>query len=130
MVCNVNIVYGNLKPENLDYVQKPQRNSTFMNSALVLLSFCSESDPYLIRIPIDQWIWMRDRIRKVYKSPPERGKSKLHALENMKFDWKPLLLTDVLKKTAFSDERKSLFLNCSLFQYYKKPGCETGSGFR
>ncbi len=34
MVCNVNIVYGNLKSENSeDYSQKPQRNCTFMNSA-------------------------------------------------------------------------------------------------
>jgi hypothetical protein len=36
LVCNVNIVYGNLKSENSqDYVQKPQRNCTFMNSASV-----------------------------------------------------------------------------------------------
>ncbi len=34
LVCNVDIVYGNLKSENSqDYVQKPQRNCTFMNSA-------------------------------------------------------------------------------------------------
>jgi hypothetical protein len=34
LVCNVNIVYGNLKSENSqDYVQKPERNYTFMNSA-------------------------------------------------------------------------------------------------
>jgi hypothetical protein len=34
LVCYVNIVYGNLKSENSpDYVQKAQRNSTFMNSA-------------------------------------------------------------------------------------------------
>jgi hypothetical protein len=33
-VCNVNIVYGNLKSENSqDSAQKPRRNSTFMNSA-------------------------------------------------------------------------------------------------
>ncbi len=32
-VCNVNIVYGNLKSENSqDYVQKPQRSCAFMNS--------------------------------------------------------------------------------------------------
>jgi hypothetical protein len=36
-VCNVNIVYGNLKSENFqDYAQKPQRNCTFINSASVL----------------------------------------------------------------------------------------------
>jgi hypothetical protein len=29
--CNVNIVYGNLK-NSQDYVQKPQRNCTFMNT--------------------------------------------------------------------------------------------------
>ncbi len=33
-VCNVNIVYGNLKSENSqDYAQKSQLNYTFMNSA-------------------------------------------------------------------------------------------------
>jgi hypothetical protein len=34
LVCNVNIVYGNLKSENSqDYTQKPQRNCMFVNSA-------------------------------------------------------------------------------------------------
>ncbi len=34
LVCNANIVYGNLKSENSqDYSQKPQLNYTFMNSA-------------------------------------------------------------------------------------------------
>ncbi len=33
LVCNVNIVNGNLKSESSqDYAQKPQRNCTFMNS--------------------------------------------------------------------------------------------------
>ena len=33
-VCNVHIVYGNLKSENSqDYSQKPQRNCPLMNSA-------------------------------------------------------------------------------------------------
>jgi len=37
LVCNVNIVYGNLKSEkSQDDAQKPQRNCTFMNSASVL----------------------------------------------------------------------------------------------
>jgi hypothetical protein len=37
LVCNVNIVYGNLRFENSqDYAQKPQRNCMFMNSASVL----------------------------------------------------------------------------------------------
>ncbi len=37
LVCNVNIVYGNLKSENSqDYAQKPQRICTFMNSVSVL----------------------------------------------------------------------------------------------
>jgi hypothetical protein len=32
LVCNVNIVYGNLKSENSqDYAQKQQRNCPFMN---------------------------------------------------------------------------------------------------
>ncbi len=34
LVCNVNIVYGNLKSENSqDYAQKPYQNCTFMNLA-------------------------------------------------------------------------------------------------
>ncbi len=34
LVCNVNIIFWNLKSENSqDYAQKPQRNCTFMNSA-------------------------------------------------------------------------------------------------
>jgi hypothetical protein len=37
LVCNVNIVYGNVKSENSqDYVQKPQQNCNFLNSASVL----------------------------------------------------------------------------------------------
>ncbi len=41
LVCNVNIVYGNLQSEDSqNYAQKPQRNCTFMNSA------SGESDPY------------------------------------------------------------------------------------
>jgi hypothetical protein len=36
LVCNVNILYGNLKSENSqDYAQKTQRNCTFMNSAAI-----------------------------------------------------------------------------------------------
>ncbi len=46
LVCNVNIVYGNLKSENSqDYAQKTQRNCTFsytfMNSASGLTSIHS-----------------------------------------------------------------------------------------
>jgi hypothetical protein len=34
LVCKINIVYGNFKSENSqDYIQKPQRNCTFMNLA-------------------------------------------------------------------------------------------------
>jgi hypothetical protein len=34
LVCNVNIVYGNLKSENyVHYAQEPQRNCTLMNSS-------------------------------------------------------------------------------------------------
>jgi hypothetical protein len=34
LICNVNIVYGNLKSENSqDYAQKPQQNCTFRNPA-------------------------------------------------------------------------------------------------
>ncbi len=46
--CNVNIVYGNLKPENSqDYVHKPKQNCMFMNSASGWLSR-----------------WMRQKVRK------------------------------------------------------------------
>jgi hypothetical protein len=41
LVCNVNIVHGNLKSENSqDYAQKPQRNCTFMSSASGVKVFC------------------------------------------------------------------------------------------
>ncbi len=44
LVCNVNIVYGNLKSENSqDYVQKLKRNCAFMNSAsyqMLMFLFC------------------------------------------------------------------------------------------
>jgi hypothetical protein len=34
LVCNINIVHGNLKSANSqDYAQKPQQNCTFINSA-------------------------------------------------------------------------------------------------
>jgi hypothetical protein len=40
LVCNVNILYGNIRSENSpDYAQKPQPNCTFMNSASALC-FC------------------------------------------------------------------------------------------
>jgi hypothetical protein len=42
LVCNVTIVYGNLKSENSqDHAQKPQRNCTFMNTASGLDLFFS-----------------------------------------------------------------------------------------
>jgi hypothetical protein len=45
LVCNVNIVYGNLKSENSqDYAQKPQRNCTFWNSASVLIILVTFGD--------------------------------------------------------------------------------------
>jgi hypothetical protein len=38
LVCNVNIVYGNLKSENSqDYAQKPQQDCTFLNSGIGFL---------------------------------------------------------------------------------------------
>jgi hypothetical protein len=45
LVCNVNIVYGNLKSENSqDYAQKPQRNCMFMKVASDLpITSCSIS---------------------------------------------------------------------------------------
>ncbi len=50
LVCNVNIVYGNPKSENSeDYDQKPQRNSTFMNSASGLYRIISP--PHLTLYP-------------------------------------------------------------------------------
>jgi hypothetical protein len=46
LVCNVNIVYGNLKSENSeDYAQK--RNCTFMNSAAGVYSYIA----YLLSLP-------------------------------------------------------------------------------
>jgi hypothetical protein len=45
LVCNVNIVYGDLKSENSqDYAHKPQRNCMFMNSASGYF-FTHVSDP-------------------------------------------------------------------------------------
>ncbi len=42
LVCNVNIVYGNLKSANSqDYTEKPRRKCTFMNSASVRNSQCA-----------------------------------------------------------------------------------------
>ncbi len=42
LVCNVNIVFGNLKSDNSqDYAQKPQQNCTFMNSDSGLLFLLS-----------------------------------------------------------------------------------------
>ncbi len=43
LVCNVNIMYGNLKSEkSQDYAQKHQRHCTFMNSAsgYILVNIC------------------------------------------------------------------------------------------
>jgi hypothetical protein len=55
LVCNVNIVYGNLKSENSqDYAQKPQRSYTFMNSAfgrtLLLKSLRNNSSQQIVII--------------------------------------------------------------------------------
>ena len=53
LVCNVNIVYGNLKSENSQDAQKPQRNCapTFMYSAsererTPVCSFLGPLQPY------------------------------------------------------------------------------------
>ncbi len=61
LVCNVNIVYGNLKSENpQDYDQKPQRNCMFMNSASVYvkrlkkLDICSSVD--IMISPLNQFL--------------------------------------------------------------------------
>jgi hypothetical protein len=41
MVCNVNIVKGNLKSENSqDYAQKPLQNCTIINSSSVVVCEC------------------------------------------------------------------------------------------
>jgi hypothetical protein len=49
LVCNVNIVYENLKSENSqDYAQKPQQNCMFMNSASGLI-ICLSSLPILTK---------------------------------------------------------------------------------
>ncbi len=50
LVCNVNIVYGNLKPEKpKGYAQKPQRNCMFLNWLLV---------PFQIKVKVT-WIALR-----------------------------------------------------------------------
>ncbi len=42
VVCNVNIVYGNLKSEkSQDYAQKAQRNCTFMKPSYIFCTLCT-----------------------------------------------------------------------------------------
>jgi hypothetical protein len=61
LICNVKIVYGNLKSENSqDYARKHQRNCTFMNSAsalfdtsLYLLS-CQPSSKIYLNFPVEK----------------------------------------------------------------------------
>ncbi len=51
LVCNVNIVYGNLKSENSqDYAQKPQQNCTFMNSASGQVASLWENQPVFLNV--------------------------------------------------------------------------------
>ncbi len=51
LVCNVNVVHGNLKSENSqDYAQKPQQNCTFMNSASALRSRKSPDTSLPLRV--------------------------------------------------------------------------------
>jgi hypothetical protein len=49
LVCDVNIVHGNLKSENCqDYAQKPQKNGPFMNLASVGSWFASQHGAYCV----------------------------------------------------------------------------------
>ncbi len=61
LVCNVNIVYGNLKSENSqDFVQKPQRNCTLMNSAFAQLLYTEEENGgKLARKSYAPFIWFK-----------------------------------------------------------------------
>ncbi len=53
LVCNLNIVYGNLKSESSqDYAQKPQRNCTFMNSASGLGGKGCMASSHLVNFPV------------------------------------------------------------------------------
>jgi hypothetical protein len=48
LVCNINIVYENLKPKNSqDYAQKSQRNCTFMNSASVQCKYIRTRNSFI-----------------------------------------------------------------------------------
>jgi hypothetical protein len=60
LVCNKNIVYGNLKYENSqDYDQKSQRNCTFMNSASVQCKYMRTQNSFRSIICIILWgLWI------------------------------------------------------------------------
>jgi hypothetical protein len=56
LVCTVNVVNGNLKPENSeDYAQKPQRNCMFINASSGwrkdLINLISSSQVSKLKIP-------------------------------------------------------------------------------
>ncbi len=67
LVCNVNIICGNLKSENpQDYAQKPQRNYTFMNSAS--LNTCPSLSLYILVIDeAKDTRWTRENRARIFK---------------------------------------------------------------
>jgi hypothetical protein len=73
LVCNVNIVNENLKSENSqDYVQKPQRNCTFMKSASVgLVNFSSWLTVATIALVVAvKWlVGAMQRVLEIYRGP-------------------------------------------------------------
>ncbi len=78
LVCNVKIVYGNLKFENSqDYAQKSQGNCTFMNSAsgqiaLDVLYFLYFKDRWACPVGVPRWRapWACPRGRAPVGVPP------------------------------------------------------------
>jgi hypothetical protein len=68
LVCNVKIVYGNLKSDNSqDYAQKPKRNCTFMNSASV--------QRWVRRIRFTLWtLWHSICVWTYVHNPPSSSK--------------------------------------------------------
>jgi hypothetical protein len=64
LVCNVNIVYGNLNTENCqDYAQKPQQNCTSMNSASVKTLLTRHIDSTLCFTFLKQLVFLRTLLR-------------------------------------------------------------------
>ncbi len=62
LVCNVSIVYGNLKSENSkDYAKKPYKNCTFKNPASVAVATCARARCSVHGVPCPD-VWAPDLI--------------------------------------------------------------------